>query len=57
MRGIVHYCDKYRCHSVAMSGDGCPDDLRLSELEPCFVCTVCSKRGADVRPNFNSLIM
>ena len=27
--------------------------MRLSDLEPRFACTVCNKRGADVRPNFN----
>jgi hypothetical protein len=27
---------------------------RLSDLEPRFVCTACGKRGADVRPDFNS---
>jgi hypothetical protein len=27
--------------------------VRLSDLEPRFVCTVCGKRGADVRPDFN----
>jgi hypothetical protein len=25
----------------------------LSAIEPRFVCTACSKRGADVRPDFN----
>jgi hypothetical protein len=53
VRGIMSYCADYPGHSVAMSGDGCPDDSRLSEFEPRFGCTVCSKRGADVRPDFN----
>jgi hypothetical protein len=26
----------------------------LSDIEPQFVCISCSKRGADVRPNFHS---
>jgi hypothetical protein len=30
-----------------------PDDLRLSDLEPRFVCAACGKRGADVRPDFS----
>jgi hypothetical protein len=29
------------------------DDVRLSDLEPRFICKVCGKRGADVRPDFN----
>jgi hypothetical protein len=51
--GITVYCADYRCsHSRAMSADQWPDDLRLSEIEPRFVCKACGKRGADVRPNF-----
>jgi hypothetical protein len=26
--------------------------MRLSDVEPRFVCSACGKRGADVRPNF-----
>jgi hypothetical protein len=45
---------RYRCsHSIAISGDGWPDDLRLSDIEARFVCRVYGKRGADVRPDFN----
>jgi hypothetical protein len=33
--------------------DRWPDDARLSDIEPQFVCTDCGKRGADVRPDFN----
>jgi hypothetical protein len=54
VRGIIIYCADYRCsHSIAISADPWPDDLRLSDLEPRFVCTACGKRGADVRPDFN----
>jgi hypothetical protein len=28
------------------------DDMRLSDVEPRFVCFACGKLGADVRPNF-----
>ena len=28
-------------------------DLRLSDIEPRFVCKACGKRGAEVRPDFN----
>jgi hypothetical protein len=26
------------------------DEVRLSDIEPRFVCTACGKRGADARP-------
>jgi hypothetical protein len=54
VRGILVYCSDYRCsHSIALMADHWPDDLRLSDIEPQFVCEACGKRGADVRPNFN----
>lgn len=52
--GILVYCADYRCsHSVALSADRWGDDVRLSDIEPRFVCEACGKRGADVRPDFN----
>jgi hypothetical protein len=54
VRGILVYCADYRCsHSVTLSADGWPDDVRLSDIEPRFVCAACGKRGAEVRPDFN----
>jgi len=54
VRGLLIYCLDYKCsHLVTMNGDGWPDDTRLSDLEPRFVCSACGKRGADVRPDFN----
>ena len=54
VRGILVYCADYHCsHCLAISGDRWPDDLRLSDLEPRFVCKACGKRGADVRPDFS----
>src|SRR5262245_62455704 len=51
--GILIYCADYRCnHSVEMSADHWPDDMRLSDIEPRFICDACGKRGADVRPDF-----
>src|SRR5215470_10835105 len=48
--GILVYCADYRCsHSIAISADQWPDDVRLSDIEPRFDCTACGKRGADVR--------
>jgi hypothetical protein len=29
-----------------------PDDLRLSDFEPRFVCQGCGSRGAEVPPDF-----
>jgi hypothetical protein len=44
----------YRCgHSVAMNADRWPDGVRLSDIEPRFVCAACDRRGEDVRPDFN----
>ena len=32
-RGLLVYCADYRCsHSIAVSGDSLPDDLRLSDI-------------------------
>ena len=51
VRGPLVYCNDFTCsHSLAISGDQWPDDVRLSDLEPRFRCTACGKRGADVRP-------
>jgi len=49
--GILVYCADYRC-SIEMLADQWPDDVRLSDIEPRFVCKACGKRGADVRPHF-----
>jgi hypothetical protein len=50
--GILVYCADYRCsHSIEMSADQWPE-VRLSDIEPRFVCKACGKRGADVRPYF-----
>jgi hypothetical protein len=54
VRGVLIYCADHRCsHSIAMSGDQWADEVRLSDLEAGFVCSVCGHRGADVRPDFN----
>jgi len=51
VRGLLIYCTDYKCsHSVAISGDRWPDHVRLSDIEPLFVCKACGRRGADVRP-------
>ncbi|QHP70002.1 hypothetical protein EI171_23515 [Bradyrhizobium sp. LCT2] len=52
VRGVLVYC---HCgHHVALSADRWPDDVRLSDVEPRFVCGGCGSRGAEVRPDFES---
>jgi hypothetical protein len=54
VRGLLIYCSDHHCsHSIAISADPWPDDVRLSDLEPRFVCQACGRRGADVRPDFH----
>jgi len=36
---------------MVLMADHWPDDVRLSNIEMRFVCPVCGKRGADIRPN------
>jgi len=49
---LIYYRD-HRCnHHVEIRSDRWADDIRLSDIEPGFVCTACGKRGADVRPDF-----
>ena len=50
VRDVLIYCRDYKCsHSIKMSADQWPDDVRLGDIEDRFVCTVCGKRGAEVR--------
>ena len=50
IRDLLIYCSDYKCsHSTTISGDRWPDDVRLSDIEPLFLCKACGKRGADVR--------
>jgi hypothetical protein len=54
VRGLLVYRADYKCaHSVAISGDQWPDQIRLSDLEPLFVCQACGQSGAVVRPDFD----
>jgi hypothetical protein len=38
-------------HNVVLSADRWPDDVRLSDIEPRFVCGGCGNRGFEVRPD------
>lgn len=54
VRGVLIYCADYRCsHCIAVSADAWADDMRLSDIEPRFICSACGRRGADLRPDFN----
>jgi hypothetical protein len=53
VRGLLIYCSDYKCAHWTLSADPWPDEVRLSDIEPLFVCKVCGKRGADVRPDFH----
>jgi hypothetical protein len=45
VRVILVYCSDYKCsHSLALMADQWPDDMRLSDIEPRFICAACSKR-------------
>lgn len=50
LRGVLVYC-AHRCgHHIALDADRWPDDIRLSDIEPRFICQACGRRGAEVRP-------
>jgi len=58
VRGVLVYRADYRCsHSIALMADRWADEVRLSDIEPSFVCSACGKRGAEVRPKFSSARM
>jgi len=58
VRSVLVYCRDHRCsHHVEMSADQWPDNIRLSDVEPGFVCTGCGKRGAEIRPKVSQARM
>jgi hypothetical protein len=53
VRDVLVYCRDHHCsHHIRISADRWPDHVRLSDIEDRFVCRVCGKRGADIRPDF-----
>ena len=39
-RGLLVYCADHRCsHSIAVSADGWPEEVQLSDIEPRFTRT------------------
>jgi len=52
-RRVLVCCRDHKCgHRGVMNADRWPDRLRLSDVEPKLTCSVCGKRGADIRPDF-----
>jgi hypothetical protein len=50
---LIVYCADYKCtHHVTIDASQWADSVRLSDLEPKFICAACGHRGADVRPLF-----
>jgi hypothetical protein len=50
---LIVDCGDYKCaHSVVVDADRSAGDVRLSDLEPLFICKACGHRSADVRPSF-----
>jgi hypothetical protein len=55
VRGVLIYCSDYRCsHSMCLDADRWADDVWLSDIEPAFICVACGRRGADIRPDWES---
>jgi hypothetical protein len=51
--GVMIYCADHKCaHVVTASVEEWPDDVRLSDVEGRYVCSVCGRRGADIRPDW-----
>jgi hypothetical protein len=54
-RRLLVYCSDYHCaHSVVIDASGWGDNVRLSDLEPKFICQACGHRG---RPLFEKAPM
>ena len=57
VRRVLIYCRDFRCshlNIVPDDADRWSDELRISDIEDKFVCTTCGKRGADIRPDWQS---
>jgi hypothetical protein len=52
VREILVDCSDYRrSNSMVLMADHRSGDVRLSNIEVRFVCSVCGERAAEVRPN------
>jgi hypothetical protein len=46
VRDVLIYCRDYKCsHSIKMNADRWPDEVRLSDIEDRFICTVSTAFG------------
>jgi hypothetical protein len=54
---VLIYCLNRCGHHTELRADLWPDHVRLSDIEPKFICTGCGKRGAEVRPKFRQARM
>ena len=55
VRGGLVYCSDHHCsHWKRLDADRWPDGARLSDIEPRFVCEASGRRGADVRPDWDT---
>ncbi|CUT14375.1 hypothetical protein BF49_5455 [Bradyrhizobium sp.] len=53
VRDVLIYCRDYRCgHHIEINADCWADAVRLSDIEPKFLCTKCGQRGGKMRPKF-----
>src|SRR6516165_4229139 len=54
VRDVLIYCADYECLNwIRVNTDKWSADVRLSDLENQFTCTVCGRKGAEVRPDFD----
>jgi hypothetical protein len=54
---VLIYCSDHRCghfNIVPDDADRWPDELRISDIEDRFFCTVCGQRGVDIRPDWQT---
>ncbi len=57
VRGLLIYCSDYKCsHWTAISGDRWTDDVRLSDLEPRFICKACVSGASFMAYPSNGLV-
>ena len=51
-RALLVYCSNYKCGHLRQLApdevDQWSDDVKISDIEPKFVCTKCGVHGADI---------
>lgn len=52
--GLVVFCTDYKCsHSTKIDSGGWSDAIRISDIEPRFVCKACGRHGSNIQPDFD----